>query len=256
MGQEIIISVESLSTFLSITNKGDEHHNGPYDTSLTRPNVYVGNDMDLHDHTLHLIFTWIVAPTNKYFNFRHTDYWMWHCFRTNHPLNLTSIIFLNLLEIARLPLSRKKTLCYGTFLSHIFRTLRINVSIDLDRTINSFIDISTVHSCNWKLDDKGNWVRKFDRQSSTAQALTIPPLTSQTSDAPRSPHEAYLALLALSSLCITCLLKVINGLSLQVDACFNALTTHFNDRYNQLDECINELASRFPRHRTIMTSLL
>ncbi|MFQ6651536.1 hypothetical protein Gotur_023822, partial [Gossypium turneri] len=101
MGQEITILVESLSTFLSITNKGDEHHNGPYDTSLTRPNVYVGNDMDLHDHTLHLIFT-----------------------------------------------------------------------------------------CNWKLDDKGNWVRKFDRQSSMAQALTIPPLASQTSDAPRSPHEA------------------------------------------------------------------
>ncbi|MBA0568369.1 hypothetical protein Golob_005868, partial [Gossypium lobatum] len=113
-----------------------------------------------------------------------------------------------------------------------------------------------MHSCNWKLDDKRNWVQKFDRQSSMAQALTIPPFASQTFDAPRSPHQAYPALLALLSLCITCLLKVINWLSLQVNACFNALTTHFNDRYNQLDKCINELASRFPCHRTIMTSLL
>ncbi|MBA0572326.1 hypothetical protein Golob_002674, partial [Gossypium lobatum] len=42
--------------------------------------------------------------------------------------------------------------------------------------INSFINISIAHSCNWKLDDEGNWVRKLDRQSSVAQALTIPPV--------------------------------------------------------------------------------
>ncbi|MBA0798634.1 hypothetical protein Gohar_009205 [Gossypium harknessii] len=45
---------------------------------------------------------------------------MWHCLRTNHPLNLASIIFLNLLEIVRLPMSSNKTLHYGTFLSHYF----------------------------------------------------------------------------------------------------------------------------------------
>ncbi|KAG4205229.1 hypothetical protein ERO13_A04G090750v2, partial [Gossypium hirsutum] len=125
MGQEITISVETLSSYLFITNEGDEHHTGSYNTSLTRPNDYVGNDMDIHDHILHLIFTWIVSPTNKNFSFRHTDYWMWHCFRTDHPLNLASIIFLNLLEI-----------------------VRINVSVDPGRSINSFIDISTAHSCN------------------------------------------------------------------------------------------------------------
>ncbi|MBA0705910.1 hypothetical protein Golax_018059 [Gossypium laxum] len=58
--------------------------------------------MDLHNRILYLIFTWIVASTNKHFGFRHTDYWMWYYFRTNHPLNLASIIFLNLLEIVRL----------------------------------------------------------------------------------------------------------------------------------------------------------
>ncbi|KAK5825222.1 hypothetical protein PVK06_020032 [Gossypium arboreum] len=86
---------------------------------------------------------------------------------------------------------------------------------------------------------KGNWVHKFDRQSSVAQASMIPPVASQTSDDPTSLYEAYPALLAPSSQCIARLLEVINGLSLQVDACFNALTTHFNDRYNQLDKRIN-----------------
>ncbi|KAH1121624.1 hypothetical protein J1N35_004784, partial [Gossypium stocksii] len=75
-----------------------------------------------------------------------------------------------------------------------------------------------------KLDDKGNWVRKFDRQSSVAQPLTVPP---------PSLHTARL-------------LEVINGLSFQVDARFNVLTTHFDDCYNHLDERINVLDSRFP----------
>ncbi|TYG46046.1 hypothetical protein ES288_D11G224900v1 [Gossypium darwinii] len=74
MGQEITISVETLSSYLSITNEGDEHHIDSYDTSLTRLNDYVGNDMDIHDRILHLILTWIVAPTNKHFDFPHTDY--------------------------------------------------------------------------------------------------------------------------------------------------------------------------------------
>ncbi|MBA0709206.1 hypothetical protein Golax_024259 [Gossypium laxum] len=50
MGQEITISVETLSTYFSITNKDDDHHTGSYDTSLTRLNDYVGNDMDIYDH--------------------------------------------------------------------------------------------------------------------------------------------------------------------------------------------------------------
>ncbi|MFQ6643499.1 hypothetical protein Gotur_018098, partial [Gossypium turneri] len=49
MGQEITISVETLSIFLSITNEGDDHHTYSYDASLTRPNDYVGNDMDIYD---------------------------------------------------------------------------------------------------------------------------------------------------------------------------------------------------------------
>ncbi|MBA0694454.1 hypothetical protein Goari_004745, partial [Gossypium aridum] len=49
MGQEITILVETLSIYLSITNEGDDHHTYSYDTSLTRPNYYVGNDMDIHD---------------------------------------------------------------------------------------------------------------------------------------------------------------------------------------------------------------
>ncbi|MFQ6626854.1 hypothetical protein Gotur_006302 [Gossypium turneri] len=57
MGQEITISVETLSAYFSITNEDDDHHTGSYDTSLTRLNDYVGNDMDIHDRTLHFIFT-------------------------------------------------------------------------------------------------------------------------------------------------------------------------------------------------------
>ncbi|MBA0795888.1 hypothetical protein Gohar_006719 [Gossypium harknessii] len=203
MGQYITISVETLSSYLSITNKGDEHHTGSYDTSLTRPNDYVGNDMDIHDRTLHLVFTWIIAPTNKHSGFRHTDYWIWHCFRTNHPLNLASIIFLNLLEVVRLSMSSNKTLHYDTFLSHIFHTLIINVSVYPSRAIISFINISTTHSCNWKLDDEENRVSKFDWQSSATQASTVPLVAPQSSDAPRSLHEAYPNLLALPSLCTT-----------------------------------------------------
>ncbi|KAK5793259.1 hypothetical protein PVK06_034399 [Gossypium arboreum] len=76
MGKEITISVEILSSYLSITNKGDEHHTDSYDTSLTKPNDYVGYDIDIHDHILHLISTWIIAPTNKHSGFHHTDYWI------------------------------------------------------------------------------------------------------------------------------------------------------------------------------------
>ncbi|MFQ6629611.1 hypothetical protein Gotur_007372 [Gossypium turneri] len=46
------------------------------------------------------------------------------------------------------------------------------------------------------LGDEGNWVYNFDQQSSVAQALTVTPVASPTSDTPRSPHEAYPALLA------------------------------------------------------------
>ncbi|MBA0709207.1 hypothetical protein Golax_024259 [Gossypium laxum] len=91
-------------------------------------------------------------------------------------------------------MSSNETLPYGTFLSYIFRTLRIN------------------------LDDEGNWVCKFDRQSSAAQALTVPPVALQSSDAPRPPHEAYRTLIAPLSLRTVCLLEAINRLSLQVDA--------------------------------------
>ncbi|MBA0726648.1 hypothetical protein Golax_002462, partial [Gossypium laxum] len=143
-------------------------------------------------------------------------------------------------------MSSNKTLCYDTFLSHIFRTLRINISVDPGHVINSFIDILIAHSCNWKLDDEGNWVRKLDRQTSVAQELTIPPVAPQSSDAPRSSHEAYPTLLASLSPRTVRLLKAINGLSLHVDAQFNALTPHFGDRYIQLDELINELAFQFP----------
>ncbi|MBA0575388.1 hypothetical protein Golob_025213, partial [Gossypium lobatum] len=68
------------------------------------------------------------------------------------------------------------------------------------RAIISFIDISTAHSCNWKLDDEENWVRKFDWQSSATQALTVLPVALQSSDAPRTSHEAYPTLLTLPSL--------------------------------------------------------
>ncbi|MBA0752055.1 hypothetical protein Gogos_000926 [Gossypium gossypioides] len=76
--------------------------------------------------------------------------------------------------------------------------------------------------------------------------MTVPPVASPTSDTPRYPHKAYPALLGPQSPHIACLLETINGLSLQVDARFNALTAHFSDRYNQLDERISELASWFP----------
>ncbi|MBA0750828.1 hypothetical protein Gogos_002213, partial [Gossypium gossypioides] len=74
----------------------------------------------------------------------------------------------------------------------------------------------------------------------------IPPVAPQSSDAPRSSHEAYPTLLASPSPRTVRLLKAINRLSLQVDAQFNALTPHFDDRYIQLDERINEFASQFP----------
>ncbi|MFQ6626364.1 hypothetical protein Gotur_006383 [Gossypium turneri] len=90
MGQEITISVETLSTYFSITNEDDDHHTGSYDTSLTRLNDY--------------------------------------------------------------------------------------------------------------LDDEGNWVYKFDRQSSAAQALTVPPVALQSSDTFRPPHEAYPTLIAPPSM--------------------------------------------------------
>ncbi|MBA0583803.1 hypothetical protein Gorai_014647 [Gossypium raimondii] len=191
MGQKITMSVETLSTYLSINNEGDKYHTGTYDTSLSRPNDYVGNDMDIHEHILHIIFHLDRAPTNKYFGFRHIYYWMWHFFRTDHPLNLASIIFLNLIEIVRLPMSRNETVRY-------------------------------------------------------AQASTVPLVDTQSSDAPRSSHEAYPALPTPPSPLTICLLKVINGPSLQVNARVNALTAYFDDRYNQLDKRINELASWFP----------
>ncbi|MBA0778238.1 hypothetical protein Gotri_006129 [Gossypium trilobum] len=72
-------------------------------------------------------------------------------------------------------MSGNKTLRYSTLLSHIFSTLRIKVS-------------------------------KFDQQASVAQASTVPLVTLQTFDAPRSMHEAYPALLAPPSLCTACLL--------------------------------------------------
>ncbi|MBA0765838.1 hypothetical protein Gotri_014959, partial [Gossypium trilobum] len=82
------------------------------------------------------------------------------------------------------------------------------VSVDtLDHSINSFIDIFIVHSCNWKLDDEGNWVCL---SSSPRSAVPV--------------HNTFT--------------RDINGLSLQVDAWFNALTAHFDDHYNQLDERI------------------
>ncbi|MBA0796111.1 hypothetical protein Gohar_006909 [Gossypium harknessii] len=123
MGQEIIMSVETLSTYLSINNEGDEYHIGSYNTSLSRPNDYVGNDMDIHE---------------------------------------------------------------------------------------------------------------------------LPLVDTQSSDEPRSSHEAYPALPTPLSPRTICLLKVINGPSLQVNARVNALTAHFDDRVNQLDKRINELASWFP----------
>ncbi|TYH49339.1 hypothetical protein ES332_D10G129000v1, partial [Gossypium tomentosum] len=78
MGQEITISVETLSSYLFITNEGDKHHIDSYYTSLTKPNDYFGYNIDIHDRILHLIFTSIVALTNKHFGFRHTGYWIWH----------------------------------------------------------------------------------------------------------------------------------------------------------------------------------
>ncbi|PPD97331.1 hypothetical protein GOBAR_DD05639 [Gossypium barbadense] len=102
-------------------------------------------------------------------------------------------------------MSSNKTLHYDTFLSHIFHTLIINVSVDPSRAIISFIDISTAHSYNWKLDDEENWVHKFDWQSSATQASTVPLIALQSSDAPKSSHEAYPTLLAPPSLRTTCL---------------------------------------------------
>ncbi|KAK5812724.1 hypothetical protein PVK06_028162 [Gossypium arboreum] len=75
--------------------------------------------------------------------------------------------------------------------------------------------------------------------------MTVPPVALQSFNAHRPLYEAYPTLIAPPSMHTVRLLEAINGLSLQVDAKFNALTTHFNDRYNQLDERINELASRF-----------
>ncbi|MBA0852636.1 hypothetical protein Goshw_007846 [Gossypium schwendimanii] len=132
------MSVETLSTYLSINNEGDKYHTGSYDTSLSRPNDYVGNDMDIHE----------------------------------------------------------------------------------------------------------------------PQASTVPLVDTQSSDAPRSSYEAYPALPTSPSPRTICLLKVINGPSLQVNASVNALTAHFDDRYNQLDKRINELASWFPPPSTIRTSFL
>ncbi|MBA0867832.1 hypothetical protein Goshw_004736 [Gossypium schwendimanii] len=115
-------------------------------------------------------------------------------------------------------MSSNKTLRYGTFLSYIFRTHRINVNVDPVCAVNSFIDILITHSCNCKLDDKGNWVRMLVKQSLANQALTVPPVAPQSFDALRSPHEAYPTLLAPSSAHTVCLLEAINGMSLQVDA--------------------------------------
>ncbi|MBA0691223.1 hypothetical protein Goari_008862 [Gossypium aridum] len=230
MGEKVTITPAILSQYLRIPLDGDPTFLGSFPSTLILKDDHA-SDLELHDRILHLILTWTINPTNKHAILRKTDYWFIHCFQTKHHLNLPVLMFLNMIEVVRWPLSSNKTLKYGTFLSFIFRQLKLKVSVDPGRAINSFIDISSVHSCGYCKED-GKWVHKDKLQAAAAQQ----------SQGEVQPEEEVLALPPPPSPRTSAILDAIHGLSQHVDARFDALMP----RIFYLEDQMAQLVSRFP----------
>ncbi|KAL4290974.1 hypothetical protein GQ457_14G014070 [Hibiscus cannabinus] len=155
MGREFEITPDSiadhLGVSLSVPHGEEEPHNIPTFRN-GRP-----THLDIEERLFLLITTCFFRPSGGRATRMHEcDYWWLRCYRDRTRPNITQIIFLTLVKIVNNPPSF--SLPYGCVLSHIFRIIGIDTSLDRAMKNKSKIDIKTCHKEQCFFDETVDWL--------------------------------------------------------------------------------------------------
>ncbi|KAK5838949.1 hypothetical protein PVK06_007697 [Gossypium arboreum] len=76
MNTSIRLTLEDFGKFLNLPFEGESNEKCAYNLALYIESGYA-SELNLHDHVLYLIVTWILRPIKKHVVFHSIDYW-WH----------------------------------------------------------------------------------------------------------------------------------------------------------------------------------
>ncbi|KAE8667313.1 Kinesin-3 [Hibiscus syriacus] len=134
--------------------------------------------LDLHERFLHLMITWWFRPSGgRYSTLRALDLWWLHCFENNIKINLSEIIFAEIVETVNLVPNKKlcSSLVYGCILSNLFSKAELRVGLDASFPLKKQINLLSLTRVGWvKNKETGAWVRSSTPGASSSQAPPEP----------------------------------------------------------------------------------
>ncbi|KAL4355252.1 hypothetical protein GQ457_06G017760 [Hibiscus cannabinus] len=111
--------------------------------------------LDIEERLFLLITTWFFRPSGgRATRMRKCDYWWLRCYRDRTRPNIAQIIFTTLVKIIHHP--PPFSLPYGCVLSHIFRILGIDTSLD--------------RAAQWFFDERVGWIHGGEKEDDDDEA--------------------------------------------------------------------------------------
>ncbi|MBA0706074.1 hypothetical protein Golax_018214 [Gossypium laxum] len=110
------------------------------------------SELNLHNHFLHLILTWILRPISEHVILRAIDYWWFDCFQTNRHLDVALIMFSNITKVLGKELTTFVTLPFGTYPSYIFKRLKLPTQVDPPLSIRQPLGVGLLGHLLYKKD--------------------------------------------------------------------------------------------------------
>ena len=142
MGTNFVLTPESITQFLGVplggkSNEYEAHYIEPFPDH--RP-----THLPLEERLFHLLTTWFFrSSSGKATSMPVIDYWWLRQYRDRSRPDIANIIFLNLVKVIYNPTFF--SLPFGCVLSHFFRKLNIDTSLDHHVKNKSLIDIKSCH---------------------------------------------------------------------------------------------------------------
>ncbi|MBA0554300.1 hypothetical protein Golob_013414, partial [Gossypium lobatum] len=124
MTTPICLTLDDFSEFLKLPPDGESNEKGLSNPILVVPSSNASK-LNLQDHFLHLILTWILRSISKHAITRSINYWWIEIFQTNRHPDLALIMFDDIPKVTGKEFTSFITFLFGTYLSYIFKHLNI-----------------------------------------------------------------------------------------------------------------------------------
>ncbi|KAL4303765.1 hypothetical protein GQ457_10G008330 [Hibiscus cannabinus] len=161
MGTKFEITPTIIAKHLRVDLHGEHREQDPHNIPPFRDDR--PTHLDIEERLFLLITTWFFrASGGRATKMRVTDYWWLRCYRDRTCPDIATIIFKHTVDFIKNP--SPFSLPYGCVLSHLFRRLGVDTTLDPPVKNKSKIDIKTCHKAQWFLEEAFGWIHRGEEE--------------------------------------------------------------------------------------------